>query len=74
MKNKAKSRGCPVCDGTTWRPVTLEHPHTGRLYEAVTSCACTSREPPPKRPKAKRPRAKQRELVPLAEVIADYPD
>ena len=37
--------GCPQCDGTTWVPVTLEDPLTGRSYDAVTSCACTPREP-----------------------------
>ena len=69
---EATNRGCPLCDGTTWVPVTLKHPHTGRPYEAVTSCACTSRKPPPA--KAKRPKSKQRELIPVAKIAADYPD
>ena len=63
---------CPDCNGTTWVPVTLKHPRTGRLYEAVTPCACTSREPAPAR--AKQPKAKQRELTPVAKVAADCPD
>ena len=71
---KAKPpHGCPDCDGTTWVPVTLKHPRTGQPYEAVTSCACTSREPAPA--KAKRPKAKQLDLKPVLEFSADaYPD
>ena len=64
-----KQRGCTKCDGTTWVPVTLTHPRTGRPYSAVTSCDCTPREPPA--PKAKKPKAKQRELIPIAN---SYPD
>ena len=67
-----KTTGCPECDWTTWVPATLKHSETGRLYEAVTSCACTSREQAPA--KAKQPKAKQRELMPIAKVAADYPD
>ena len=67
---KAKPpHGCPDCGGTTWVSVTLKHPRTGQPYEAVTSCVCTPREPPPA--KAKPPKAKQRDLVPIA---AAYPD
>ena len=62
------SRGCPDCDGTTWVPATLKHPETGRPYEAVTSCACTSRESAPAK-------AKQSGLIPVAGFAAEaYPD
>ena len=68
-----RPRGCTKCQGTTWVPVTLKHPHTGITYDAVTSCDCTPREPP--QPKAKPPKAKQRELLPVANVsIDEYPD
>ena len=72
MKGQTKPRGCPDCNWTTWIPITLKHPRTGQPYEAVTSCACTSREPAPA--KAKQPKAKQRELMPIAKVSPDYPD
>ena len=67
------ARGCPDCDGTCWVPVTLKHPRTGRPYEAVTSCSCTSREPPTE--KAKRPKSKKREPTLVAKFATDvYPD
>ena len=63
--------GCPDCDGTTWRPVTLKHPRTGKPYQAVTSCDCTSRKPPIREPTKKR---RQGNLEPFAQTVANYPD
>ena len=68
-----KTHGCPECDGTSWVPVMLKHPRTGQPYAAVTSCSCTSREPPTE--KAKRPKSKKREPTLVAKFATDvYPD
>ena len=70
---EATNRGCKLCDGTCWVSVTLKHPRTGRPYEAVTSCSCTSRKPPPA--KAKRPKSKKRGPTLVAKFATDvYPD
>ena len=68
-----KPRDCPKCQGTTWVSVMVKHHRTGRQYQAVTSCSCTSREPAPA--KVKPPKAEQRELTSIAEIGVDtYPD
>ena len=41
---KPEKKGCAECRGTTWIYVTVHHPITGEPYEAVKTCACTTRK------------------------------